>query len=128
MCHPMHYLANGSDHDFQLRNGLHASHHRWTADERMPLFVRKTPSREVISIGWRRYLMSACQSSNHSPMIVAKLKAYACIVRLENRFLCAGTGGCGRSLPRSEVPTYEVLSLAAVDKFGRGVDFSRGRV
>jgi hypothetical protein len=94
----------------------------------MPLFVRKTPSREVISIGWRRYLMSACQSSNHSPMIVAKLKAYACIVRLENRFLCAGTGGCGRSLPRSEVPTYEVLSPTAVDKFGRGVDFSRGRV
>ena len=94
----------------------------------MPFSVRKGPSRDVISIGWRRYLMSEGWLSNHNAVIIATEGVCLHLVRLENRYLHAGTGGCGRSLPRSEVPTYEVLSLTAVDKFGRGVDFSRGRV
>ena len=66
--------------------------------------------------------------SNHNPVIFAQRGCMPASLRLENRYLYAGTGGCGRSLPRSEVPTHEVLSLTAVDEFGRGVDFSRGRV
>lgn len=109
MCYHMHFLANSSGDDSQLSNGPYASRYRIDCRREDVFFCAKNPSRDMISIGWRRYLMSECWLSNHNAVIREGVCLH--LVRLENRYLHAGTGGCGRSLPRSEVPSCEVLSL-----------------
>jgi hypothetical protein len=64
---------------FSFQNGPYASHHRIDCRREDAFSVAKSPSRDVISIGWRRCLMAEGHLSNHSPVIVTTEKAYACI-------------------------------------------------
>jgi hypothetical protein len=64
---------------FSFQNGPYASHVRVDCRRGDAFFVAKSPSRNVISIGWRRYLMAKGNLSNHKPVIVATEEAYACI-------------------------------------------------
>jgi hypothetical protein len=64
---------------FSFQNRPYASRHHIDCRRGDAFFVAKSPSRNVISIGWRRYLMAAGHLSNHKLMIVATEKAYACI-------------------------------------------------
>lgn len=82
MCYHMHSPTNGSKHDFQLQYGLYASHDHIDCRREDAFFCAKGPcgpSRDVISIGASRYLMSGGRSSNHNMEIVAAEKAYACL-------------------------------------------------
>ena len=78
MCYHMHFLTNSSDDDFQLSNGPYASRYRIDCRREDVFFCAKNPSRDMISIGWRRYLMSECWLSNHNAVIIATERAYAC--------------------------------------------------
>ena len=64
---------------FSFQNRPYASRHHIDCRRGDAFFVAKSPSRNVISIGWRRYLMAADHLSNHKLMIVVTEKAYACI-------------------------------------------------
>ena len=64
---------------FSFQNWPYASRHHIDCRRGDASFVAKSPSRNVISIGWRRYLMAADHLSNHKLMIVVTEKAYACI-------------------------------------------------
>lgn len=72
MCYHMHFLTNGSGDDFQLSNGPYASRYRMDCRREDVFFCAKSPSRDMISIGWRRYLMSEGLVANHDPVSFAQ--------------------------------------------------------